>query len=230
MTSKWLGITGMIILLAGAVLLGAGFYLEETYFERLLDCIPPDALLGSEEFFDCAVSTSDGGSAKVAGAILMATAAMIGLINLAFTSPARGPAIPRRECPWCAENIKPAASVCRFCGRDIDPVISTPTGWMNEDDFGGDEPVGWSVQIQGVGDVVDSDMDQVVNRLAETAGLEPEEARFAMENLSPLSPFSITFGADLITAQSFERELKLLGVIADVQRVEDRTDPPSKNY
>ena len=24
-----------------------------------------------------------------------------------------------RACPWCAEFIKPAAIVCRFCGRDI---------------------------------------------------------------------------------------------------------------
>lgn len=24
----------------------------------------------------------------------------------------------RRECPWCAELIKPAARVCRYCGRD----------------------------------------------------------------------------------------------------------------
>ena len=25
----------------------------------------------------------------------------------------------RRTCPWCAEFIKPAAVVCRFCGRDL---------------------------------------------------------------------------------------------------------------
>ncbi len=24
-----------------------------------------------------------------------------------------------RECPYCAERIKPKAVVCRFCGRDI---------------------------------------------------------------------------------------------------------------
>jgi hypothetical protein len=27
-----------------------------------------------------------------------------------------------RQCPWCAESIKPAAVVCRFCGRDVEPL------------------------------------------------------------------------------------------------------------
>ena len=25
-----------------------------------------------------------------------------------------------RTCPWCAETIKAAAVICRFCGRDVD--------------------------------------------------------------------------------------------------------------
>lgn len=29
-----------------------------------------------------------------------------------------------RACPWCAELIKPAARVCRFCGRDVPPFES----------------------------------------------------------------------------------------------------------
>jgi hypothetical protein len=28
----------------------------------------------------------------------------------------------RRPCPWCAEMILPAAVVCRYCGRDVEPV------------------------------------------------------------------------------------------------------------
>jgi hypothetical protein len=40
--------------------------------------------------------------------------------------PATAPASPGsgdvRPCPHCAEDIKRAANVCRFCGRDVDPV------------------------------------------------------------------------------------------------------------
>jgi len=33
------------------------------------------------------------------------------------------PAPPtERTCPWCAETIKAAAVVCRFCGRDVEPL------------------------------------------------------------------------------------------------------------
>jgi Protein of unknown function (DUF2510) len=27
-----------------------------------------------------------------------------------------------RACPWCAESIKTAARLCRFCGRDVEPL------------------------------------------------------------------------------------------------------------
>jgi hypothetical protein len=36
------------------------------------------------------------------------------------------PAPPtERTCPWCAETIKAAAVVCRFCGRDVQPQPNT---------------------------------------------------------------------------------------------------------
>jgi H+/Cl- antiporter ClcA len=27
-----------------------------------------------------------------------------------------------RPCPWCAETIKESAIICRYCGRDIEPI------------------------------------------------------------------------------------------------------------
>ncbi len=33
-----------------------------------------------------------------------------------------------RPCPWCAEHIKAAAKVCRYCGREVDPIeLSIPS-------------------------------------------------------------------------------------------------------
>ena len=35
------------------------------------------------------------------------------------------PAPPtERTCPWCAETIKAAAVLCRFCGRDVEPLAN----------------------------------------------------------------------------------------------------------
>ncbi len=30
-----------------------------------------------------------------------------------------GPAPSLKKCPWCAEDIQPAAVICRFCGREL---------------------------------------------------------------------------------------------------------------
>jgi hypothetical protein len=30
----------------------------------------------------------------------------------------------RRRCPWCAETIQSAAIICRFCGRNVEPIES----------------------------------------------------------------------------------------------------------
>jgi hypothetical protein len=30
---------------------------------------------------------------------------------------------PRRPCPHCAEMIQPAANICRYCQRDVEPLV-----------------------------------------------------------------------------------------------------------
>lgn len=46
----------------------------------------------------------------------------------AVAAPAGGPALsaPReeRDCPYCAERILARAKVCRYCGRDVEPLVS----------------------------------------------------------------------------------------------------------
>jgi hypothetical protein len=37
-----------------------------------------------------------------------------------------------RTCPYCAESIKAAAVVCRYCGRDVEPVV-VPEAAVNLD-------------------------------------------------------------------------------------------------
>jgi uncharacterized membrane protein YeaQ/YmgE (transglycosylase-associated protein family) len=39
----------------------------------------------------------------------------------AVRSSAAAPPGGLRPCPWCAEDIKPAAVICRYCGRDVPP-------------------------------------------------------------------------------------------------------------
>lgn len=54
--------------------------------------------------------------AELAGAVLEAGSP---------AAAARAAQVAERPCPFCAELIKPAAIVCRFCGRDV-PVWTAP--------------------------------------------------------------------------------------------------------
>ncbi len=50
-----------------------------------------------------------------------------------------------RPCPWCAETIKPAARVCRYCGRDVEPLDIleiTEASWQKvQDEFPSSHPI-----------------------------------------------------------------------------------------
>jgi hypothetical protein len=46
-------------------------------------------------------------------------AATLAAVVKAAAEPSSGPS---RQCPWCAETIKAAARVCRYCGREIDAI------------------------------------------------------------------------------------------------------------
>jgi hypothetical protein len=56
-----------------------------------------------------------------------ADAQRLGMVRAAVGMPPNpdgpGPAGGNRTCPWCAESIKSAAVVCRYCGRDVEPVV-----------------------------------------------------------------------------------------------------------
>jgi len=45
--------------------------------------------------------------------------------NVARAANALDGAQPLRACPWCAEQIQPAARLCRYCGRNVDPILQS---------------------------------------------------------------------------------------------------------
>jgi hypothetical protein len=105
-------------------------------------------------FIGMAIGSSKGRAGT--GFILGLVLGLIGIVIIAVMSPtpevaaqqqlAVNSAVQRlgpaggytRPCPHCAEQIQPAAKVCRFCGRDVEPVPATlappapgtPEGWQ----------------------------------------------------------------------------------------------------
>lgn len=68
-------------------------------------------------------------------ALSLVVSPLIGII-LAVALPNLRPSIERaaeladtRDCPHCAERIKKAASICRFCGRDVEPIEIRRLAW-----------------------------------------------------------------------------------------------------
>ena len=57
-----------------------------------------------------------GAIAIVFGAILLGVRVVAGTANT-ITSAAE----QTKSCPFCAEKIKAEATVCRYCGRDLNP-------------------------------------------------------------------------------------------------------------
>lgn len=48
--------------------------------------------------------------------------ALVWAVQSGAAKPVRPTIDPTRKCPHCAEVIKAEARVCRFCGRDVDPI------------------------------------------------------------------------------------------------------------
>ena len=73
------------------------------------------------------------------GLLLGLLLGFIGWIIVAVMDPVAGSSDvrgqgPRRACPYCAEQIQPAAVVCRYCGGDVEPALAVtakglPFGW-----------------------------------------------------------------------------------------------------
>jgi uncharacterized membrane protein len=63
-----------------------------------------------------AQQTADG---RAAMAELDAEVSRVALSQLTDTRQA-----DTRDCPYCAETIKAAAKVCRFCNRDVEPLAN----------------------------------------------------------------------------------------------------------
>lgn len=49
------------------------------------------------------------------GILIVPLLLILGIISWTFKRKARD----ERSCPFCAETIKAAAKLCRFCGKDI---------------------------------------------------------------------------------------------------------------
>jgi hypothetical protein len=55
----------------------------------------------------------------IIGCVVLMFVALPALAVLLFRATGRA---GRRRCPYCAEMIRKEASVCRFCGREVQPL------------------------------------------------------------------------------------------------------------
>jgi hypothetical protein len=106
-------------LVVGAVLLvlGLAIFFERTFLARELFGATVVGDFGWNER-DLAVLHVMAG----AGAFLFLLGALIAIgaaLAISATDPVDSDPLSTKECPFCAESIKAAAKVCRFCGREI---------------------------------------------------------------------------------------------------------------
>jgi hypothetical protein len=131
--SVW-GIVGVVVLMAISGTIGAA--IAEGNHRDTTAGFWLGALLGPLGWLLALLVPNDPEVAARANAraIAQVAAAQQAFPKQPVTGPSSNPQL--RACPWCAEGIKAAAIICRFCQREVEPIHGTRTFYDYEAEDG----------------------------------------------------------------------------------------------